>query len=278
MAYLGALVCVPTHQPKPAVNALLRGEVWEPQTHRWFRKSCIGGDAVHAGTYFGDMLHTLSRAADLVYAFEPVPENYACALRTRDAPANNISNVVLRNAALSDARGEAAMNGTGGQAKIVSGAATARRTITTVRGDDVVPFRERRVTCIQLDVEGHEARALAGLEETIRAHAPALLLETVDKTTHAWLIARNYTRRRSVHANTEWLHRDSPRRGARERRWPKPGRPSAPRRAAAAQRRRALANIESARARGAQSTQKLIEFESALSANRTRRLGRSELR
>ena len=235
LKYMGALVCAPTHErTKPAVSYVTRGRVWEPETHKWFKRRCAGGDAVHAGTYFGDMLHTLANVADVVHAFEPVVENYACAERTRAE--NGLENVVLINAALSDENGIAGMTGAGGQSKIVDASGYAgdedivrrrrgdtvlRRNVTTVRGDDVVPYRERRVVCVQLDVERHEGQALRGLENVLRTHAPALLLESVDAELEDWLRARNYARTRKVHANSEWLpmdHEDATRRRAPERR------------------------------------------------------------
>lgn len=58
-----------------------------------YRKS---GSVFHAGTFFGDMLHTYSRSARTVYAFEPVLENYV--LAKQNAERLGLRNAVLINA------------------------------------------------------------------------------------------------------------------------------------------------------------------------------------
>ena len=69
-------------------------------------KNCGTGDLVHAGTYFGDFIPALSRvcAPDAkVWAFEPNPENYRCALITTTL--NNLHNVEIKNAGLGSQEG-----------------------------------------------------------------------------------------------------------------------------------------------------------------------------
>jgi FkbM family methyltransferase len=52
------------------------------------------------------------------------------------------------------------------------------------------------VALIKIDVEGHETAALAGLQRTIRAHQPTLIVETGDQTVVASLLAQGYAAER----------------------------------------------------------------------------------
>ena len=59
---------------------------------------------VHAGTFFGDMLPSLSaKCPATVFAFEPVLENYVLAKLT--VSENNLGNVLLLNSALGSSYG-----------------------------------------------------------------------------------------------------------------------------------------------------------------------------
>lgn len=178
--------CVPlSSRHRPAAQTILRGDVYEPQTIAFMRENCDGGDIVHAGTYFGDFLPSLSQACQgTVWAFEPNSENFHCAEITRLL--NNLKNVELVRAGLG-ARRESCFLLTadsdglprGGSSKIVvGGAEMPGRTemVQVVTVDEVIPS-DRKVSILQLDVEGHEQDALAGALRTINRSLPIVIVE-----------------------------------------------------------------------------------------------------
>src|SRR5579864_7079326 len=94
--------CVPrSSQHRPAVQSILSGKVWEPETIEYLVKNAPRGDIVHAGTFFGDFLPALSRCrteAERVWAFEPNAENFRCAQIT--IIINRLANVQISNVGL----------------------------------------------------------------------------------------------------------------------------------------------------------------------------------
>lgn len=96
--------CVPlSSMQRSAAQAILAGDVWEPDTIKLITANCAGGDIIHAGTFFGDFLPPLSHAiADdrKIWAFEPNPENFRCVdITTR---INALRNIELVNAGLGE--------------------------------------------------------------------------------------------------------------------------------------------------------------------------------
>ncbi|MGC2414137.1 MAG: FkbM family methyltransferase [Stellaceae bacterium] len=192
--------CVPVSGlHRPAALYLLAGEVWEPPTIDLMISHCQHGDMIHAGTFFGDFLPALAAASSAVggkvWAFEPNPESYRCAVITLQL--NQIDNVELMNAGLgerSDNRMLITNEGgvsLGGASYLLPSAGDAQPApsgpITPVRLvtiDETVPD-DRPVSVIQLDVEGYEELALTGAMRTIRKYRPLLILETVPGA--AWM-------------------------------------------------------------------------------------------
>ncbi|HEY1615676.1 MAG TPA: FkbM family methyltransferase [Rhizomicrobium sp.] len=179
--------CVPAaSKRRPAARAILRGEVWEPETIAFLTQHCGAGDIVHAGTYFGDFLPALSRALATgahIWAFEPSLTNFRCAEITLKL--NGISNVVLTHAGLgachAPARlrvGEDGRHDAGGGSTIVADdiAGFEHEDTQLVTVDETVPA-SRAIAVLQLDVEGYEQEALEGALETIRRCRPVLVLE-----------------------------------------------------------------------------------------------------
>jgi FkbM family methyltransferase len=174
---------------RPASQRTLRGNVHEPRTIDFLTSHCRDGDIVHAGAYFGDFLPPLSRscaAGAKIWAFEPLADNYRCALITMEI--NGIHNVVLTNAALGERQESLVMltvdergRPLGDANRILQQGAVASpataKTVPVVAIDDVVPA-ERKVSIIHLDIEGHEQRALAGALRTIERSSPIIVVET----------------------------------------------------------------------------------------------------
>src|SRR5262245_31189240 len=94
--------CVPeSSRHRPAAQAILSNEVWEPRTIEFIVANSGVGDVVHAGTCFCDFLPALSKGVapgSKVWGFEPNGENYRCARITLEI--NDLANVVLTHAGL----------------------------------------------------------------------------------------------------------------------------------------------------------------------------------
>ncbi|RJE82227.1 FkbM family methyltransferase [Paracoccus onubensis] len=167
---------------RPAVRCCLAGNYYEPFSHVNFKKILDyrkNGSAIHAGTFFGDMLHTYSRSARMVYAFEPVLENYV--LAKQNAERLGLRNVVLVNAALSRENGIMSLSTHDAEGGFLGGASGFHNEnigrcelVPTFRIDD---FKTEDICLIQLDVEGHELSALEGAANTITRHSPVILIE-----------------------------------------------------------------------------------------------------
>ena len=183
--------CVPlSADHRPAAKKILSGAIWEPKIIEFIMSRCGDGDIVHAGTFFGDFLPALSRASaqgSRIWAFEPNPENYRCALITTHI--NGLQNVELINAGLGERQGFLQMVISDTDGKSLGGASRIIRetdenstegsiTVEVVTVDEVIPS-ERKISVIQLDVEGFEKPALAGALKSIRRCKPILILESL---------------------------------------------------------------------------------------------------
>lgn len=181
--------CLPLNSiQRPALQAVMRGAVWEEETVEFMRHNCSGGDIVHAGTYFGDFLPGISGACEddaIIWAFEPNSENYRCAEIT--CRINNLTNVKLFNAGLGQTDSRGVMNtvdvkgrSMGGSSTIVDSSSDLdfgqTETVQIVSLDAVVPD-SRNVSLLQLDIEGYEKYALLGALNLIKRCSPILLLE-----------------------------------------------------------------------------------------------------
>lgn len=177
---------------RPALKAAFRGRYYEPFSHLNFKKILDYSprkSVVHAGTFYGDMLHTYAQSANRVYAFEPVLENYV--LAKLNAEDQGLTNVTLTNCALSNEDGTVLMKTierggrfAGGASSITTEPAEASERVACYRMDSL-PLAD--IGLIQLDVEGHERIALEGGVETIRTFEPIILIEDNKKDCDALL-------------------------------------------------------------------------------------------
>lgn len=181
--------CVPRYaETRPAAQHVLNKEIYEKNTHRIMKYvlNYTNKSAVHAGTFFGDMIPLFSEyCSDKVYAFEPVLENFVMAKQCIDK--NDVRNVVLFNSALSDKQGSARFKTIheqgfhmGGWSHITTDEMDPRRSqvVSTLRIDDI---QMNDLAVIHLDLEGHEKEALYGAINTIRKDEPILILESGEK-------------------------------------------------------------------------------------------------
>ncbi|MFG0274617.1 MAG: FkbM family methyltransferase [Phycisphaerales bacterium] len=122
-----------------------------------------------------------------VYAFEPMPRNLEF-LRTH-VSLNNLGNVQVIEAAVSDSAGTATFDDTQ-HPSMGSLSESGALTVRTVRIDDLVASGELPPpTVMKIDVEGAEQLVLAGAAETLKAHKPAIFLATHGADIHASCIA-----------------------------------------------------------------------------------------
>jgi len=209
--------CVPLSSiHRPAVQKILSGDVYEPRTIEFIMSHCQDGDIVHAGTYFGDFLPALSRSCTpdaKIWAYEPNPENYRCAIMTLCI--NGLENVELKNAGLGERQHSNVMVTTnsqgiplGGASRIISGhlknfSGGKEEKIQIVTIDDQVPV-DRNISIIQLDVEGYEKEVLSGAINTIKRCLPIIILENLPDEN--WLneniLNLGYKVKQKVHGNT----------------------------------------------------------------------------
>jgi FkbM family methyltransferase len=207
--------CVPvSSKTRPAAAVVLAGKVWEWRTIAHIAQHCRDGDVVHAGAYFGDFIPPLSKALCAeghLWAFEPSSDNYACANRTMEL--NAIDNATLLHAGLGARAGTQTLR-IGRPGDPVMGGASrfvtrekegfTHESVSVVALDDIVPAT-RKVTVLQLDVEGSEEQALMGALKTIKRCLPQIILESLPKDrdwfSHA-ILGLGYREVAKVHSNT----------------------------------------------------------------------------
>jgi FkbM family methyltransferase len=181
---------------RPVARALLLGKVYESKTIDFIRSAQPQGDIVHAGTFIGDFLPALSLSRTdraKVWAFEPNSESHRCAEAV--IALNGLQNVALFHAGLSSQTEKGTLATTtqkglpaGGGSRIINdvskinGRATEQIDLLTI---DQVVDTDRRVSLIQLDVEGFEQQALSGAMQTIRRCRPLLVVESMPE--QEWL-------------------------------------------------------------------------------------------
>jgi FkbM family methyltransferase len=195
---------VPSAYRGIVAQTVRRGRVWEPDTLALLNE--IDGDVVHAGAFFGDFLPALARRDATVWAFEPNRLNFRASNVT--VLLNDLDNVVVTRAGLSDRPGEARVT-TSNRSGVASGGAS-QIVFSSNGNDEAVPLAtidllipaDRDVGVIHLDVEGHEQSALAGALQTIERCKPVLVIETVPSAD--WLASHlpGYRKSDLIDANT----------------------------------------------------------------------------
>ena len=204
-----ALFCLSAkHAHHVAQRVLAQGVEWEAGCKELVRSHIRfdGQDAAVAGLFGGDWLPLISNSAGprgLVFGFEPTD---AVNVSNAVTDANQLSNVRVRNACLSNVSATMAFctrlrdggGAFGDRAHIVPGSRQVEASssdgvaatgislggreclvdnIQCVSLDEVLPWRERRVGFILLDVEGHEEQALWGAAQLTRRWRPIIASE-----------------------------------------------------------------------------------------------------
>ncbi|WP_259086420.1 FkbM family methyltransferase [Salinibacter ruber] len=168
---------------------------------------------VHAGAFFGSFLPALSDicATDSkVKAYEPNPESFRCAQIT--SAINDLTDTDLTKAALGSAEQQLPFAIEDKQGKSLAGrsqfaaSGTDKGTeieVQVIRLDDHLD-RNRPVSILHLDLEGHEQEALEGALDTLEQHRPLLVIETVppDQFMESNIFPLGYQAFKSINGNT----------------------------------------------------------------------------
>lgn len=192
---------------RPAAKRLLQGKLYEPQTHRLIRSifKAVEGSMVHAGTFFGDMIPSFSRAVSgTLWCFEPVIENYI--LANLSVSKNRLKNVFLMNAALSEKVGMVRINSGAAGTQHRGGGSFVDKQGTPVPSVPIDHFTYDRLIVIQLDVEGHELPVLKGAVQTIRQFKPLIMIEDNRKHCTPFLESEGYGHWRKIPGLSIWRH------------------------------------------------------------------------
>jgi FkbM family methyltransferase len=164
---------------------LYTGADFEPHVVRLFLKYLSrGNNVMDVGAnigYFTLIASHLIRDEGIVYAFEPSPANNQ-KLR-RNIELNKIHNVIVSANAVSDTTGIATFSIPSGEIKN-----SGRSSFRTLEEDclqlevktisiDAELRNYKKIDLIKMDIEGAEARALAGMAELIKRDQPVIIME-----------------------------------------------------------------------------------------------------
>lgn len=164
--------------------AIARDRQYEPHLTRQLR-ALLGPGSVFVDVGANIGFFTLLAAARVgpkgrVHAFEARADNLS--LLRRSVEDNGFANVEVHQCAVSDRAGNLAFFASGtwySNGRIVGDDEAGSERLPRVRAVtlDQVLANEPRVDVIKMDIEGAEARALAGMRGLLRRHRPVLLTE-----------------------------------------------------------------------------------------------------
>jgi FkbM family methyltransferase len=171
-------------------QAHLKGRKWEPKIAAILTKHCKKGTtAVDMGAYIGT--HTMSLVDGVgpkgnVITFEPQPWAYKGIKKTLSK--NNIKNVKVVNAGLSDKKGKIQFCSDGsGSSSVCNERSASKKKWAEVYDIPIVTldsYNLKNVSIMKVDVEGHELNALNGAKKTIISSNPVIVLEVWRKRTN----------------------------------------------------------------------------------------------
>jgi FkbM family methyltransferase len=197
----GSVYYVPDYAAhRPVARNILNKRYVSPGLHQLVARVMTRrpGSMISAGTFFGDMLPSFShKTPGLVYAFEPVIENYLLARAIVDD--NSLGNVVLLHAGLGAEAGMADIGTSrkgkphlGGAARVISGAQKAEFISQRAPLLAIDQLAINDLSMIQLDIEGYELRALQGAICSIQAQQPVIVIEDNARNCSAFLADLDY--------------------------------------------------------------------------------------
>lgn len=138
--------------------------------------------SLDVGANIGNHVLVISKYSQNVAAFEPV--SFIFDVLKKNVEANHLNNVIPVNLGLSDKDNQAEIfiphNGNLGSSSLeAKGEDGISLQISTIVGDVYLEehFKDQHVDFIKMDVEGHEAFAMLGLQAAIAKYQPLILLE-----------------------------------------------------------------------------------------------------
>ena len=156
-------------------RSIAKDKTWEPHVVEILRSSLKPTDTfVDVGANVGIMSFTAASilTEGRVLAFEPHPENIRNFLAGVEE--NKFGNVTLYGFGLSSQTSVFSIFGSSNGYLMPGGQTTFQA--TALRGDDVLE-RAGPISFIKMDIEGHEPHAIKGLDHTLRANKPGMLVE-----------------------------------------------------------------------------------------------------
>ncbi|MDF1854923.1 FkbM family methyltransferase [Pseudooceanicola sp.] len=178
--------CIPQAYAKRKVPTVLRqGQVYEPDTLALMRRKSGLGDVIAGGGFIGDFFPALSEAlaaTAVLHSFEPNPLSHEAACHTIGL--NRLENVCLHPVAVGESPGtlpllvsRGANNAMAARAKIVADRIEGETIDVPVTTLDNLIGKDRAVSILQLDIEGHELPAVLGAKRIISRNRPMIILE-----------------------------------------------------------------------------------------------------
>jgi len=168
----------PSKTDSAVVRSMLSGRVWEKKIVKIFNKYVTKDDTVlDVGSYIGLHSIELSKIANKVFSFEPVPLISNCVVKTLKKL--NITNVKHYNVGCGNYTGDNIIytnfDGDSSMAGIRDHKFSKAFECKIVLLDDVI---SEPIKLIKIDVEGSEWEVLAGASRIIEESKPIIILET----------------------------------------------------------------------------------------------------
>ena len=201
-----------------AARNFLNGRLPEPNVVKIVEEhvSVKPGNIIHGGAYFGDMIPRLSRVIPehFLYAFEPDP--HSCKLARETIEQNRLRNVFLFEFALGETAETVYFEseywkgkGIGGRSKIsnaefASESVNPERNLVSVMNIDLL--RLDSLSCIQLDIEGQELKAIRGAADSIAKYRPLLITEACNEEITNYLNELGYAFWKRADNDYCWRH------------------------------------------------------------------------
>ena len=143
---------------------------------------------VDGGAFTGDTLQRFLAAGyvfEAVAAFEPQHENFSRLSEFVSSHSTTLPNAEIFRCGLGDANEDAAVTHEASASRITKGGGD---TVSVVAFDQVLP--SFNPTLVKLDVEGYEARALAGASQSIRRCQPSVAVCIYHEPHHLWTLPK----------------------------------------------------------------------------------------
>ena len=141
--------------------------------------------SLDVGANIGNHVLLIAELSNKVFAFEPV--KFVFDVLQSNIKSNAVKNITAVNVGLSNAEAQHTIyiqnNGNLGSSSMeVANDASEKLDIQTVVGDAYLQKCDvnSQIDFIKIDVEGHEAKALTGLKQTLLKHQPLVLIEWKD--------------------------------------------------------------------------------------------------